>query len=203
MAPKTLTPADVEAMVKQVTEATPKKAPPAPFDSSRAVYADPRDPRCQIHQWPCYNQHQAGKPLSNPHGQWVDCQVCHLRLKYVPREGKHGNTTRNDSPAMVQKMLNQLEPLMRGYKPTIDICRAMFKKIEAEESLMVTINQAILRPEDKHQVLENDHGYSSPSAKAKMTPPGTQSPSQSTQSWHVITDPENLAEAYQQEHVEQ
>ncbi|CAK9009876.1 Uncharacterized protein SCF082_LOCUS10448 [Durusdinium trenchii] len=69
-----------------VTEATPKKAPPAPFDSSRAVYADPRDPRCQIHQWPCYNQHQA------------------------------------------------------------------------EESLMVTINQAILRPEDKHQVLENDHG---------------------------------------------
>ena len=68
---------------------------------------------------------------------------------------------------------------------------------------MVTINQAILRPEDKHQVPENDQGYSSPSAKAKMTPPSTQSPSQSTQSWHVITDPENLAEAYQQEHVEQ
>ncbi|CAK9114764.1 Integrase catalytic domain-containing protein [Durusdinium trenchii] len=150
-----------------VTEATPKKAPPAPFDSSRAVYADPRDPRCQIHQWPCYNQHQAGKPLSNPHGQWVDCQVCHLRLKYVPREGKHGNTTRNDSPAMVQKMLNQLEPLMRGYKPTIDICRAMFKKIEAEESLMVTINQAILRPEDKHQVLENDHGYGLPAGACR------------------------------------
>lgn len=198
MAPKTLTPADVEAMVKQVTITTPKKEPPAPFDVTRVNYADPRDPRCQSHQWPCYNNHLPSKPLANPHGQWVDCQVCHLRLKYTPREGKHGDTTRNDSPAMVQKMLDQLEPLMKGYQPTKEICRAMFKKIEAEESLMFTINQAIIRPEDKH-LTPAAQGYGSPTAKAKMTPPRGQSPAHSSQSWDAVTDPENLAMAYQNE----
>ncbi|CAE7241764.1 Smyd3 [Symbiodinium sp. CCMP2592] len=88
-----------------------------------------------------YNQHIADTPKSNAHGEWVHCAVCDLRLSYTPREGSHGQTTSVKNPAMVQRMLDELQPLMGDFMPTATICKAMQAKIDAEETLRTAIIQ--------------------------------------------------------------
>ena len=65
---------------------------------------------------------------------------------------------------MVARMLTELQPLMRGAKPTAAICLAMQKKIDAEETLTHMI--------DKEFMAQNPMGYTvggRPKAKAFPT----------------------------------
>lgn len=66
------------------------------YDWSRATREDPRDPRtCGA---PCHGVHSPAPPGrgspsgSNGHAMWQACQVCRLRLLYVPRYGAHAMT---------------------------------------------------------------------------------------------------------------
>ena len=92
---------------------------------------DPRDPRSQT-TWPCFNHHQGRHWQGNLHGLWIHCEVCNGRLMYMPRVKSPSNSTQSLNHAMVSQMLAELEPLMRGHKPTQQICKAMMDKITAE-----------------------------------------------------------------------
>ena len=126
-------------LVSKIKAATPAKAALPEFDVNRTVKWDPRDPRAQVTQWPCYGRHQPGVLSSNRHGQWQHCKVCNLRLLYTPRMGSPASHMQSRNPAMVAKMLEQLEPLMEGKLPTETICLAMMEKIHAEEKLASSI----------------------------------------------------------------
>ncbi|CAK9050728.1 unnamed protein product [Durusdinium trenchii] len=60
-----------------------EKEPPRPFHPPRGVGPDPRDPRMNPEQWPCYGEHHLGSVRANPHGQWQHCQVCNIRWMYI------------------------------------------------------------------------------------------------------------------------
>ncbi|CAE7332984.1 unnamed protein product, partial [Symbiodinium sp. KB8] len=173
-----------EIYVAEIKSKTPKaKAKAMPLDFARKVKGDNRDPRASSTQWPCFNRHVADYPKANAHGRWTHCCICNLRLEYVPRQGSHGQTTQNQNPAMVRRMLTQLQPLMGANKPTAAICLAMQRKIDAEEQLMHMINEH-----------KNDPTRTIPTA------PQTASPGESSNSsWQMTGDTEdtNLAMAYE------
>ena len=79
------------------------KSRPRSFDSTRRMKADPRDPRTQTNQWPCFGRHQPAAPEANPHGQWINCSVCNLRLLYTPRKGSLATSTQTVNAPMVTK----------------------------------------------------------------------------------------------------
>ncbi|CAE7800179.1 unnamed protein product [Symbiodinium sp. CCMP2592] len=173
-----------EIFVAEIKQKTPKaKAKALPLDYARRVKGDNRDPRASSSQWPCFNRHVADYPKANAHGRWTHCCVCNLRLEYVPRQGSHGQTTQNQNPAMVKRMLTQLEPLMGKTKPTAAICLAMQRKIDAEEQLMHMINEQKTNP-----------------TFTTAPAPQTGSPGESSNSsWQMTGDTEdtNLAMAYE------
>ena len=123
-----------EGIQWDIRSATDKKATPQPFDDKRTVLADPRDPRTDPGQWPCFGQHVPMKAHANPHGRWVHCSTCNLRLQYTPRVGSHGQNTKTDSPPLTIKMLTQLYEVMGGRTPTATICLLMQKKIDADDA---------------------------------------------------------------------
>ena len=185
-----------QTILDRIRMATPKVKDQRPLDMSRAMDMDDRDPRTEASQWPCHGHHTPGKPQSNAHGQWTQCATCNLRLRYIPKVGSNSQSTKVENRVMVLRMLNELQPLMRGAKPTAAICLAMQRKIDAEETLTHAI--------DKELMNQNAMGYvvgGRPKAKASMTratPPMEQvptTPRSSTTQWDLIpTDsPQRLA----------
>ena len=51
--------------------------------------------------WQGFNRHQPGNWASNPHGRWPHCQVCDLRLQYMPRQGSPSMSTMVPNHVMV------------------------------------------------------------------------------------------------------
>ncbi|CAE7799282.1 GIP [Symbiodinium sp. CCMP2456] len=127
-----------------IKNSTKPKAKAAPLDPARRVTMDVRDPRAQESQWPCYQQHTASRVQANAHGAWVHCAVC---LEYVPRKGSPASTTKTENPAMVKRMLEQLQGIMGMVKPTQAICLAMQKKIDAEEQLNHMVTEQMANPQ--------------------------------------------------------
>lgn len=125
-------------------------------DPSRRMKADPRDPRCDPQQWPCYGKHQPGAPQSNLHGEWIHCEVCNLRLLYTPRKGSPANSTATNNGPMVKLMLRELQHLLGTTRPTAKVCHHMMNKITAEAVLAKSIRDL------KSSVVTG--GYSSPTS---------------------------------------
>ena len=174
------------------------KAKARPLDFERRAPQDPRDPRAQANQWPCFGQHIPAKVQGNAHGAWRQCAVCNLRLEYIPRKGSPGSTTKSDNPAMITRMLGQLQPLMGQVKPTAAICLAMEKKIYAEETLNVLIQQQlelVTSPPTTSATTSTARPTTTP---PRATTPAATSPDRSTvSSWQMATaDEEELIAAY-------
>lgn len=148
-----------------------EKTKAAPGDQSRLIQMDPRDPRADAGVWPCYGQHQGQSWQGNPHGLWIHCETCNLRLLYMPRVGSPSNSTQTLNHQMVQKMLQELEPLMNGMRPSARICKAMMDKITAEEQLNYLIRE---------QMIKGSNAMS----KSKAYPKSTASPS-TPMSWEL------------------
>ena len=109
-----------------------------PLDATRGMGPHLQDPRCNPDQWPCYNQHVPWTS-SNRFGEWTDCQKCGVRLKYIPRKGTSGQSTKMDLPANVVATLEHLR--MEGVKAEdMDhyLVRKTLKLIVAQEALKVT-----------------------------------------------------------------
>ena len=168
---------------KQLTsmakQSTPKKAP-QPFDPARQVGMDPRDPRSRASQWPCYGVHTPDKSKSNQHGQWSECAVCALRLSYVPRVGSHAMTTKASNPAMVDRMLRATFTATEGRRPTMELCKAMQAKIDADEVLESLVREVNGTPKPKNVMFQD---------LSKMNPPGSP-----TASWDAISEDPSPAE---------
>ncbi|CAE7645969.1 unnamed protein product [Symbiodinium sp. KB8] len=130
---------EVNAILQQAAKARPK-AKAKPLDMSRAQKIDLRDPRASKTQWPCLGQHSPGPAKGNGHGQWLHCQVCDVRLLYVPRHGSTGQCTQCKNPEMVARCLRELRKLLGDRIPTATLVHAMQAKIDAEETLNVMIN---------------------------------------------------------------
>lgn len=119
---------------------------------------------------------------SNAHGEWIHCGVCNLRLKYTPRKGSPSSTTKVENAFMVQKMLDNLRPMMGNYLPTASICLAMQKKIDAEEALIDMVDKGIF--EQRQFALRTAY------PKAKMRPTtGTSSRATNMAEWDVVQEP--------------
>eukprot|EP00913_Durusdinium_trenchii_P021127 g19851.t1 len=162
-----------------IKSATEEKPAPQPFDESRKTTMDPRDPRADPGQWPCYGQRIPDKPRANPHGQWTHCGVCDLRLQYVPRKGSHGQTTQNRSPPLCKKMLQELYKVMEGRQPTAALCLAMQKKVDADEALdgmVQPVKQRVKKPSTMPPF------YDESKKKEEKTAPSS---SASTESWDL------------------
>lgn len=185
-----------QSILDRIKMANPKAKDQRPLDMSRTMDMDNRDPRTEATQWPCFGHHTASKPCSNAHGQWTQCATCNLRLRYVPKVGSNSQNTKVENRSMVLRMLNELQPLMRGAKPTAAICLAMQKKIDAEEALTHAI--------DKELMNQNVMGYvvgGRPKPKASSTRASTAvepvptTPRSTTTQWDVIPldSPQRLA----------
>ena len=176
------------------------KKPSQPPDTSRAIQMDPRDPRAQ-NCWPCYNRHVQGTWQSNMHGTWSHCEICNLRLAYIPKKGAPSNSTQALNHVMIKRMLTELEPLMQGTRPTARICKAMMDKITADTQLETLVQQAISTPVKKTAVKSRSAPNQHPSSPVKQeptgyqTPPAIQSPPapSSSASWELLqTDANDL-----------
>lgn len=99
--------------MNSINKVNKNKQPPAPPDVTRAAEMDLRDPRAKG-SWPCRSNHVAGSWQKNSHGLWQHCQVCNLRLAYVPRLGAPSSSTQSMNYNMVNRMLTELEPMMKG-----------------------------------------------------------------------------------------
>ena len=119
---------DLMDLLDEMTK-KPSNKTSAPPDKDRAVGMDPRDPRAQ-RSWPCFNHHVAGSWQSNLHGMWNHCNVCNLRLSYVPRVGAQAATMQMCHPETVSRAMEELQPMCS--KPTAKIVRAMMNKITAD-----------------------------------------------------------------------
>ena len=141
----------------------------------------------------------------NPHGAWINCAVCHVRLEYIPRVGSPGQHTKLDNPAMVKRMLKELYDLMDGESPTEDICRAMQVKIDAEEALLKLVADAKKSPPKtppskgyktpvQGLTLSINQRPSSPAPSWNMVHPvtGTQSPSSEDDMEKLLTEEEKI-----------
>ena len=118
---------------------------PMPFDPERSMEMDPRDIRAK-NTWPCFDCHQPGNWASNPHGRWIHCQVCDLRLQYVPRQGSPSMSTMVLNHVMVNRAMVELQQLLPGRMPAAQICKAMLDKLVAEEKLLVMIHKVKEQP---------------------------------------------------------
>ena len=176
------------------------KKPSQPPDTSRAIQMDPRDPRAQ-NCWPCYNRRVQGTWQGNMHGTWSHCEICNLRLAYIPKKGAPSNSTQALNHEMIKRMLNELEPLMQGTRPTARICKAMMDKITADAQLETLVQQAINTPVKKTAVKSRSAPTSHQSSPVKQepmgyqTPPAIQSPPvpSSSASWELLqTDTNDL-----------
>ena len=176
-------------IVDFIKESTPAKAPSRPLDHTRIMDMNASDPRMNPEQWPCYGNHVAMKPHSNAHGEWVQCAVCNLRLRYTPKKGSPSNSTKSENPHMVARMLQELQLLMRGCRPTSAICLAMQKKIDAEEVLMHAIDKEIWeqrRGQPAYPKAATTPMTSPTSRKSPMTTP-PRTPPRSHQSWDMVS----------------
>ena len=161
---------DMVNFIDQLRPKAPKKESQPP-DKTRAMTMDLRDPRAQ-NTWPCYDNHVEGTWQSNPHGHWLHCSVCNIRMAYVPKKGSPSNSTQVVNHQMVQRMLSELEPLMHGVRPTARICKAMMDKITADVQLETLVNAAIKeKPKAtaaKTMVKPKTEGYTSPRMSASQ-----------------------------------
>ena len=142
---------------------------------------DLRDPRTKKTQWPCFGQHTPAAPLSNPHGQWINCQCCNLRMLYTPRKGSPASSTETVNAAMVQVMLNELETALGAVRPTAKICHYAMEKVKADYVLRKAISD----------ILGNN------AAATTSVPPATagypSSPETSATTWGMVDDEELIA----------
>ena len=124
-------------MVHGIRAKSAPKAKAKPLDPTRAVKADPRDPRTSRKNWPCYGQHQPRSAQSNQHGQWtwIHCSVCDLRIIYTPRVGSDAQHTVDRPSATRTTSSLELRALLGGAVPTSAIFRAMLSKLIVEEVL--------------------------------------------------------------------
>ena len=145
---------------------------------------DGRDPRADPSQWPCYGNHLDTNVGANAHGQWVHCATCNLRLRYTPKKGSSSAHTKADNAFMTNKVLTELQSLMKGHKPTAAICLAMQRKVDAEETLYNAIDFEIDR-----QKTQSNRGYAkSKAAPSQQTRIATPPSSPGTSSgWDLVT----------------
>ncbi|OLQ13328.1 hypothetical protein AK812_SmicGene2724 [Symbiodinium microadriaticum] len=178
---------EVEAILAASTKASAKpKNRARSLDKTRIMKLDPRDPRANPRQWPCYGQHEPGAPQSNMHGQWIHCQHCDLRLLYTPRKGSPSNTTAVVNAAMVTRMLKGLQPMLGNTKPSAKICHHMMAKITAEEVLQKAVTQLLAT-----------EGYPSQPPTTSATP--------TSSTWGMVNDDydQELIQAYEEENDKQ
>ena len=150
------------------------------LDPSRRMKSDPRDPRNKKTQWPCYGNHTPAAPQGNPHGEWITCQCCNLRLLYTPRKGSPASSTETMNAPMVQVMLNELEAALGTVRPTAKICHYAMEKVKADYVLRKAIGD-----------LMGNHNASSIQTPPKAGYPT--SPTTSTATWGVVDDEELIA----------
>lgn len=43
--------------------------------------------------------------MANPHAKYLHSAVCNLRLRYIPRQGSHGQSSKVQNPTMILRML--------------------------------------------------------------------------------------------------
>ncbi|OLQ00692.1 hypothetical protein AK812_SmicGene16628 [Symbiodinium microadriaticum] len=150
------------------------------LDPSRRMKSDPRDPRNKKTQWPCYGNHTPAAPQGNPHGEWITCQCCNLRLLYTPRKGSPASSTETLNAPMVQVMLNELEAALGAVRPTAKICHYAMEKVKADYVLRKAIGD-----------LMGNHNATSMPTPPKAGYPT--SPTTSMATWGVVDDEELIA----------
>ena len=173
---------DLMDLLDEMTK-KPSKKTSAPPDKDRAVGMDPRDPRAQG-SWPCFHQHVAGSWQSNLHGMWNHCNVCNLRLSYVPRVGAPAATMQMCHPETVSRAMEELQPMCN--KPTAKIVRAMMNKITAD----IVLEKELLEAKGNAGTVTLSKSKAKAKAKdAAMPSEGYSSPPTSTHSWDPVTPP--------------
>ena len=106
------------------------------YDTTRRQGMDPRDPRAQEIQWPCFGQHSE-KKHGNRFGHWMECTKCGLRMWYEPEISAPGEATKSSLPMNVTEALERLR--INGWaRDTITAkdVRAMIGIVSREKALI-------------------------------------------------------------------
>lgn len=154
------------------------------YDWSRAAREDPRDPRaCGP---PCHGVHTPAPPGrgspsgSNGHAMWQACQVCRLRLLYVPRYGAHAMTrSPGPLPADVTHVIQAtpeneikanpslLKDKTIGLEGAEKSCLTQLEKIRAKKA---EANKGYKPPTEVVQVVDPEELPNHPSRKTRRGP---------------------------------
>ena len=126
-------------MARNVDEPWTKGRNPTDLDWTRAFAHDGRDPRSWPQTKPCRGQHVLEQSYTlNPHGAWISCARCALRLHYIPRHTARMTSVSTPSLASVQEALKRMS-LLRDNDFTAKavrnmICRGRGTEASKEET---------------------------------------------------------------------
>ncbi|CAL1139358.1 unnamed protein product [Cladocopium goreaui] len=98
------------------------------------------DIRSQTTSWPCFGKHVSSNPKSNGYGQWRTCEICGVRLSYVPRAGYQGKSAAQACHKTVELAMKQLRQDLEpcGRFPTMDLVETMIQIITDESKIVAT-----------------------------------------------------------------
>ena len=178
-----------------------KEISAASLDQSRAVEADPRDPRSSEKEWPCYGNHIPGNAKGNKWASWTHCSRCNLRLSYIPKVGAPASDAACPNPGNVRLALTQLRAeLGPDMEPNADLMKVMVDKVIAEERMKTLLNEykdqvkkAAMKIAKASKALEKPMtGQKSSGYGASNVPEPNPMTPRSTTSWEAVSPDRNL-----------
>ena len=167
-----------EDIIAIIQSRTPPKKGARPLDARHQMHG--RSPRPEdITKTMAVLQSSCSSVSGQPPRHVGRVRGCPTFVNYTSRVRSAAQSTQCANPSMVLRMLNELQQMMEDVKPTIDICRAMQEKMDAEAKLKALVtNQAakVKNFQDKPS-----KGY--PSRKRSPSP-------QSSTSWRMMSSPQ-------------
>lgn len=93
-------------------------------------------------------------PKSNGYAQWCQCEICNLRISYIPRESYHGKHATQVDHKSVEQAMKQLEMDLRPHSllPDKDLVETMIQ-IHVNEAQLEAQHLKLQRLQDHQKSL--------------------------------------------------
>ena len=144
-------------------------------------------------------------PKSNGYAQWCLCEICGLRVSYVPRESFHGKHATQVDHKAVEMAMKQLEMDLRPHTlmPDKDLAETMIQ-IHVNEAQLEAQHLKLQRLQEHQKALRREYGESYNRLTNKTSTSSSAIPSVPTDVWRYLSADEKaklqqIAESRHQE----
>jgi hypothetical protein len=144
-------------------------------------------------------------PKSNGYAQWCLCEICGLRVSYVPRESFHGKHATQVDHKAVEMAMKQLEMDLRPHTlmPDKDLAETMIQ-IHVNEAQLEAQHLKLQRLQEHQKALRREYGEIYNRLTNKPSTSSSAIPSVPTDVWRYLSADEKaklqqIAESRHQE----